>query len=282
MVKIAAIQTGGGSWDIAKNVERAVTQLREAVENGAKILCLPELFNLPYFCGTEDNKYFNLAETIPGPTTNVISQIAQETKTVIISPVFERVMNGEYYNSAAVIGPDGKVIGKYRKTHIPYINTKEITVKEKYYFKPGNLGFPVFDTPFGLRIGIQICYDRHFPEGQRILGLAGAELVFVPNCTWGFTQDVWEMQFRVMARTNLNYVCGINKVGMDADDPEGKQYYGTTLIADPKGQVISKAGGQKEEIVYADIDLQMLTEERIRWPVYRDRRPEFYGPLVEL
>ena len=278
MVKVAAVQIGGGYLDTSKNVERAVSRLREAAENGAKILCLPELFNNPYFCCEEDNKYFGLAETVPGPTTNAIARLARETRTVIIATIFEEAMKGEYYDTAVILGPDGEIIGKYRKMSIPYIYGKG-RGREKYYFKPGNLGFPVFGTPLGLRIGILICYDRHFPEAARALGLAGAEVVFVPTCTSGFTQDMWEIELRCMARTNVYYVCGVNKVGIDADGPPDRVHFGNSVIINPKGETISRAGDQ-EEVIYADVDLRMLEEERVNWPVYRDRRPDAYGSLV--
>lgn len=280
MIKIAAIQIGGACWDTTKNLEKTATWLRKAAQNEAQILCLPEMFNTPYFCWEEDNRHFSLAETIPGPTTNTISQLAQETRTFIICNIFEEVIKGEYYSTAAVLGPDGNIIGKYRKMSIPYRCGKG-GAKEKYYFRPGNMGFPVFDIPLGLCIGILICHDRHFPEGARVLALAGAEVVFVPTCSAGeINQRMWEYELLVMARQNLCYVCGVNKVGTDVDGPPDRQCYGNSLIVNPRGEIISRAGGEEEEIVYADIDLQVLEEERVNWQVYRDRRPEAYGPLV--
>lgn len=280
MVKIAGIQNGGACWDTAKNVDKTAKQLREAAKNGAKILCPPEMFNTPYFGCEEDAKYFTLAETIPGPTTEAIGQVARETQTVIVATIFEKVIKGEYYDTAAVIGTDGSIIGKYRKMSLPQVRGKG-RAKEKLYFKPGNLGFPVFDTPFGIRIGIQICYDRFFPEGARALGLAGADLVFVPTAAAGVTnQNVWESQMRVMARSNVYYVCGVNKVGVDLDATPDRFHFGESMIVNPKGEIISHASSDKEEIVYVEIDLAALEEERNSWFMYRDRRPDAYGSLV--
>lgn len=280
MVKIAAVQTGGGYQDTNKNVERIISRIQEAAEHGAKILCLPEMFNTLYFCYEENNEYFSLAETVPGPTINVIAKLARETKTVIIATIFEEAMKGEYYDTAVVLGPDGEIIGKYRKMSIPYLPGKG-RGKEKYYFKPGNLGFPVFSTPYGMRIGILICYDRHFPEAARVLGLGGAEVVFVPTCTMGFFQDFWEVELQVMARTNAYYVCAVNKVGVDVDGSPDRVHFGNSLVVNPKGETISRAGNREEEVIYADIDLRALEEERISWPAYRDRRPDAYESLVQ-
>jgi len=280
MVKIACIQIGGACWDTDKNVAKTVSWLSEAAQNGAKILCPPEMFNTPYFGCEEDPKYFSLAETIPGPTTEVISQLARKTQTVILATIFEKVIKGEYYDTTAVIGPDGSIIGKYRKMSLPQVRGKG-RAKEKFYFKPGNLGFPVFDTPFNVRIGVQICYDRSFPEGARAVGLSGADVVFVPTCAAGLlNQNVWESQMRVMARSNVYYVCGVNKVGSDDDATPDRVHFGDSMIVNPKGEILSRASSDAEEIIYADFDMKVIEEERNSWFMYRDRRPDAYGSLV--
>ena len=216
MVRIAGVQFVGHA-DKAVNIEIAERMVRQAAARGAQIACLPELFNTMYFCVETKPEYFDWAEPVPGPTTERMGALARELGIVLIAPVFEQAPDGRYFNCAAVLGPDGRMIGKYRKSSIPFMDvaqSSEPRGNEKFYFTPGDLGFPTFDTPFG-RIGILICYDRHFPEAARVLGLGGAEILFVPTATTRMTRYLWDVELRAHAIANVFYVCGVNKVGVD-------------------------------------------------------------------
>ena len=279
MVRIAGVQFVGHA-DKETNIRTALGMVRQAADRGARAICLPELFSTMYFCVERRREYFDWAEPIPGPTIERVAAVARETGTVIIAPIFERAADGRYFNAAAVVGPDGEVIGKYRKSSIPFMDrarSPEPRGDEKFYFTPGDLGFPTFPTPFG-RIGILICYDRHFPEGARVLGLGGAEIVFVPTATSRMTRYLWDLELRAHAVTNIYYVCGVNKVGAD-EGGSPDSFFGTSLIVDPSGKVIARAGDRHDETIYADIDLDTLAEMRRLWPMYRDRRPDAYGPI---
>lgn len=281
MVKIAGIQLHC-VYDRDANVRRAVELIEEAAGAGAQIVCLPELFHAIYFCTDENPTYFHWAEPIPGPTTERMAEAARRTRTVIVAPVFERAVTGEFYNAAAVLGPDGGLLGTYRKTHIPLLCRPKGDApggNEKFFFKPGNLGYPVFPTPVGIRIGLLICYDRHFPEAARALALGGADVVFVPTATAGSTQGVWELELRAHAAMNVYYVCGVNRVGVD-DGGSSRNHFGCSLVANPKGEVIARAEDKGEEIVLADVDPALVESQRIFWGFYRDRRPDLYGALV--
>ena len=281
MVRIAGVQLSG-HVDKAVNVDKATRMVREAADGGARIVCLPELFSTMYFCVERRPEYFDLAEAIPGPTTERIGALARETGTVIVCPIFERD-GATYYNAAAVIGPDGRVIGKYRKASIPFMDrarSREPRGDEKFYFAPGDLGFPTFDTPFA-RIGILICYDRHFPEAARVLGLGGAEIVFVPTNTTRMTRYLWDVELRAHAIANVYYVCGVNKVGVDVGG-SSRDHHGDSLIANPRGEVIAQASATEEGIVSADVDLSVIPELRALWGYYRDRRPDLYGPVADV
>ncbi|MBI2203147.1 MAG: acyltransferase [Candidatus Rokubacteria bacterium] len=279
MPKIAGVQLTG-HVDKAVNVDKATRMVRQAAEQGARIVCLPELFSTMYFCVERRPEYFDWAEPIPGPTTDRMGALARETETVLICPIFERD-GATYYNAAAVIGPDGRVIGKYRKSSIPFMDrarSREPRGDEKFYFTPGDLGFPTFDTPFA-RIGILICYDRHFPEAARVLGLGGAEIVFVPTNTTRMTRYLWDVELRAHAIANVYYVCGVNKVGVDAGG-SSRDHHGDSLICDPRGEVFAQASSTGEGIVMADVDLSVIPELRALWGYYRDRRPDLYGPVA--
>ena len=282
-MKIAAVQFEGHR-DKEVNIQKASQLIRQAAERGAKIICLPELFNTIYFCYDQDRENFQLAEPIPGPTTEKMAALAREIRSVLICPLFEKAMIGEYYNSAVVLGPNGEILGKYRKNHIPLLSRldpKERTGNEKFYFRPGNLGFPVFQTPFGVTIGILICYDRHFPEAARILALKGADILFVPTATpSGFTRYVWEIELKAHATDNVYYVCGVNKVGKDEGGSE-KVWFGTSLIVNPQGEVIAQGSDREEEVLSADIDLSLIEKIRTSWNFFRDRRPEIYRELIQ-
>jgi N-carbamoylputrescine amidase len=282
MVRIAAVQFGG-HIEKEVNVQTATRLIRQAAARDAQIICLPELFSTMYFCVEERQEYFDWAEPIPGPTITRMGELARETGAVLICPIFERTAEGTFFNSAAVVGPDGRVIGKYRKASIPFMDrarSSEPRGNEKFYFEPGDLGFPTFPTPFGARIGILICYDRHFPEAARALGLGGAEIVFVPTVTSAMTRYLWDLELRAHAVANIYYVCGVNKVGLDVGGST-RNHFGSSLIADPRGQIVAQAGDSHEEVITADLDLSVIPELRAMWGYYRDRRPDLYGALVE-
>ena len=281
MVRIAGVQFAG-NVDREINVRTAIRMVREAAGRGARIICLPELFNTMYFCVERRPEYFDWAEPIPGPTTDRMGAVARETGTVVIAPVFERAPDGRYFNAAAVLGPDGGVIGKYRKSSIPFMDvakSAEPRGDEKFYFTPGDLGFPTFPTPFG-RIGILICYDRHFPEAARVLGLGGAEIMFVPTNTTGMARYLWDVELRAHAIANIFYVCGVNKVGVDVGGST-RNHHGDSMIISPRGEILAQASDSKDDIAIADVDLSLLPQIRELWGYYRDRRPDKYGPVAE-
>jgi beta-ureidopropionase len=257
-------------------VSSAVAAIASAASQGAQVVCLQELFYGPYFCQVQDADYYSLTERIPdGPTTGLLREVARQHEVVLIAPMYEQEQPGVYYNTAAVIDADGSYLGMYRKTHLPQVKG----FWEKFYFRPGNLGYPVFDTAVG-RIGVYICYDRHFPEGWRALGLAGARIVFNPSATSrGLSQYLWRLEQPAAAVANEYYVGAINRVGVE---PLGdNDYYGQSYFADPRGQLVGEAASDtKPEVVVRDLDMDKLTEVRDLWQFYRDRRPDAYEPLV--
>ncbi len=280
MVKIAGVQFIGNA-DKETNIATAIRLIRQAAAQGAQVVCLPELFNTMYFCVETRREYFEWAETIPGPTIERMGAVARETGIVLVAPIFERTPEGRYFNTAAVLGPNGALVGKYRKSSIPFMDvgrSNEPRGNEKFYFEPGDLGFPVFDTPFG-RIGILICYDRHFPEGARVLGLGGAEIVFVPTATTFMTRYLWDLELRAHAVSNIYYVCGVNKVGIDVGG-SARNHFGNSMVINPRGEILAQAGDAHDDIALADVDLSVIPELRALWGYYRDRRPDAYGPLV--
>jgi beta-ureidopropionase len=281
MLRIAGIQFSG-HIDKAVNVATAVRLVRQAAVQGARIICLPELFNTMYFCVETRPDYFEWAEPVPGPTIERMADLARETQTVLIAPIFERTADGPFYNTAVVLGPQGDILGKYRKASIPFMDrsrSPEPRGNEKFYFQPGDLGFPTFATPFA-RIGILICYDRHFPEAARVLGLNGAEIVFVPTATTGMTRYLWDLELRAHAVANIYYVCGVNKVGVDVGG-SSRNHFGSSVIVNPRGEILAQASDSREEVLLGDLDLSVLPDLRALWAYYRDRRPDLYGPLVE-
>lgn len=276
VVRAALVQS---KWTGDKDsmVKAAEQSIRSAAEQGAQITCLQELFYGPYFCQVQDAEYYGYAERIPdGPTVTRMRELAAETRQVLVLPVYEEEQTGVYYNTAAVIDADGSYLGKYRKHHIPQVNG----FWEKFYFRPGNVGYPVFDTAVG-RIGVYICYDRHFPEGWRALGLAGAQIVFNPSATSrGLSEYLWKLEQPAAAVANEYYIGAINRVGVEplGDD----DFYGQSYFVDPRGQFVGDAASDKdEEIVVRDLDLDKLTEVRHLWQFYRDRRPDSYETLVQ-
>ena len=275
VVRAALVQatwTGDTESMVAKHEEHA----REAARRGAGIIGFQEVFNAPYFCQVQEPEHYRWAEPVPdGPTVTRMAQLARETGMVIVAPVFEVEQSGFYYNTAAVIDADGTYLGKYRKTHIPQVRG----FWEKFYFRPGNSGWPVFDTAVG-RIGVYICYDRHFPEGWRALGLAGAEIVFNPSATSrGLSRYLWQLEQPAAAVANEYFVGAINRVGVE--DLGDNDFYGTTYFVDPEAQYVGEVASDKEnELVVRDLDLAKLREVRDRWQFYRDRAPGAYTPLT--
>jgi len=276
IVKIGLIQA---KWegDVEAMIYKHEKMIGEAAAKGTQILCLQELFHLPYFPAEQDAKWYEYAEAIPGPLTNRMGKAAKKHNMVLIAPMYEKEMAGIYYNTCAIIDADGRVLGKYRKNHIPHLPD----FWEKFYFKPGNLGYPVFNTAYG-KIGAYICYERHFPEGARILGLNGAEIVFNPSATIAsLSKHLWELDQPALAVANGYFVATINRVGIEAPWNTGR-FHGSSYICNPKGEIIAKGSENKDEAIVADVDLDMIKEIRQLWQFYRDRRPETYNKLVEL
>jgi beta-ureidopropionase len=253
--------------------------IEQAAAQKVNVLCLQELFYGPYFCAEQDAKWYHLTEKIPdGPTTRLMCEVAKKHGMAMVVPIYEEEITGVYYNTAAVIGPDGKYLGKYRKHHIPHCAPG---FWEKFYFRPGNLGFPVFDTPWG-KIGVYICYDRHFPEGARALGLNGAEVVFNPSATVaGLSEYLWKLEQPAHAVANGYYVGAINRVGIEKPWATG-EFYGQSYFCTPRGKIIAEGPRDKDAVVVADLDLDMIQEVRNTWQFFRDRRPEAYGALTAL
>jgi len=250
--------------------------LEEAGKRGVQLLGLQELFNGPYFCPSQDPAWYDLAEPVPGPTTEALAAIARRHQMAMVVPVYEREQAGVYYNTAAVLDADGAYLGKYRKNHIPHTSG----FWEKFFFKPGNLGYPVFQTRYA-KIGVYICYDRHFPEGARALGLGGAEIVFNPSATVaGLSQYLWKLEQPAHAVANGYFMGCSNRVGTEAPWNLGK-FYGSSYFVDPRGRFLAEGSEDREELVVAELDLDVIEEVRRVWQFFRDRRPESYGHLVE-
>jgi beta-ureidopropionase len=258
-------------------VDKHLGYIAQAAQAGAQIVCLQEIFNGPYFCAEQDTRWYDVAEPVPdGPTVRLMREEARKRHIVLIVPVYEMEQQGIYYNTAAVIDRDGTYLGKYRKTHIPHVAPG---FWEKYYFRPGNLGYPVFDVGFA-RIGVYICYDRHFPEGARALGLNGAEIVFNPSATVaGLSEHLWKLEQPAHAVANGYYIAAINRVGVEAPWNIG-EFYGSSYFCNPRGQIVAQASRDKDEILTTDLDLDMIAEVRKTWQFFRDRRPDQYEPLV--
>ncbi len=257
--------------------EKHLPLIEEAGKRGTQILCLQEVFNGPYFCPSQDSKWCDLAEPIPNsPTVEKLSAYAKKYQMAMVIPIYEREMAGVYYNTAAVVDADGTYLGKYRKNHIPQTNG----FWEKYFFKPGNLGYPTFQTRYA-RIGVYICYDRHFPEGARLLGLNGAEIVFNPSATVaGLSQYLWKLEQPAHAVANGYFIAASNRVGTEAPWNIGK-FYGTSYFCDPRGQMLAVGSEDKDELVMAEMNLDMIEEVRRTWQFYRDRRPDTHENMVK-
>ena len=259
-------------------IEAHLPFIDDAGRQGVNLLCMQEVFTGPYFCPSQDVKWYGLTEKIPeGPTTRLMQEYAKKHHMVIVVPIYEEHMTGVYYNTAAVIDADGKYLGKYRKNHIPQVKG----FWEKFFFKPGNLGYPVFDTAYG-KVGVYICYDRHFPEGARCLGLAGAEIVFNPSATVaGLSEYLWDLEQPAHAVANGYFIAAINRVGKE--EPWGiGEFYGQSYVASPRGKILKRASRDRDELLVVDIDLDEVKEARDLWQFYRDRRPETYVPMTEI
>jgi N-carbamoylputrescine amidase len=274
--------------DAAENLSRAVEKICEAAKRGAQVVCMDELFHGQYFCRTENPDLFNLAESLPGPTTDLLTAVARDNKIAIVASLFERRAPGLYHNTCAVIDADGSFLGRYRKMHIP----DDPLYYEKFYFTPGDLGFPTFDTHCG-RIGVQICWDQWYPEGSRAVALGGAQVIFYPTsigwhpaekAEFGAAQlDAWKTIQRAHAIANGVYVAVVNRVGFEgggAAGDTGLEFWGNSFVADPFGQVVAEAAQDKEEILVVECDSSKSEETRRNWPFLRDRRVDAYQPIL--
>ena len=258
-------------------VQKHIPFIEDAGKQGVQILCLQEIFNTPYFCPGQDNAWYASAEPVPGPTTELMQDYAKKYNMVIIVPIYEKEQAGVLYNTAAVIDADGKYLGKYRKNHIPHTSG----FWEKYFFKPGNLGYPIFETKYA-KVGLYICYDRHFPDGARCLGLNGAEIVYNPSATVaGLSEYLWKLEQPAHAAANGYFMGCINRVGTEKPWNLG-EFYGTSYFVNPRGQIIAEASRDQDELLVSEFDLDMIDEVRSTWQFFRDRRPETYDKLVEL
>jgi beta-ureidopropionase len=261
------------------NIEKHLKFIDQAGREGVQILCMQEIFTGPYFCAEQSTRWYESVEQIPdGPTTKLMQEYARKYDMVIVVPIYEEETRGVYYNTAAVIDADGKYLGKYRKNHIPHCAPG---FWEKFYFKPGNLGYPVFKTKYA-DVGVYICYDRHFPEGARELGLNGAEIVFNPSATVaGLSEYLWKLEQPAHAVANAYFVGAINRVGTEAPWNIG-EFYGQSYFCDPRGKFLAEGSRDKDELITAVIDLDQIREVRNTWQFFRDRRPETYNGIVKL
>lgn len=259
------------------NLDNQMKFVEQAAAQGVQMLCFQEIFTTPYFCAEQQTRWYEAVEKIPdGPTVKLMQDVAKQHGMVLIVPIYEEEQTGIYYNSAAVIDADGTYLGKYRKTHIPHVAPG---FWEKFYFRPGNLGYPCFDTAFA-RIGVYICYDRHFPEGARCLGLNGAEIIFNPSATVaGLSEYLWKLEQPAHAVANGYFVGAINRVGTEAPWNIG-EFYGQSYFCDPRGQMLAVGTRDQDELIVADLDMDKIREVRNTWQFFRDRRPDAYGPIV--
>lgn len=268
MIKLAGIQTSC-SEEKERNIEKAVKLTQIAIEKGAQIICFQELFTTHWFPREMDQRYFSLAEKIDGFTITRMQKLAEAYEVVLICPIFE-IEEDSFYNSAIVIDADGEILGSYRKIHVPQIPLWE----ERYYFSPGNHGFPVFNTKFA-PIGVQICWDNFFPEGSRILALKGAKIIFSPTAAAFASQRKWETVISSNAITNGVYIFRVNRVGSE----EKQDFYGRSFCISPEGELLDKPTGMKDSIALIEIDLKNIDKARKEWPFFKDRRPEIYPEI---
>lgn len=259
-------------------IEAHIPLIEKAGEAGVQVLCFQEVFTQPYFCPSQDAKWYAAAEPIPdGHTTRLMQDYAKRFSMVIVVPIYEEEMTGVYYNTAAVIDADGGYLGKYRKSHIPHVGG----FWEKFFFKPGNSDWPVFETAY-CKLGVYICYDRHFPEGWRALALNGAEYIVNPSATVaGISEYLWELEQPASAAANGVFIGAVNRIGTEQPWNIGR-FYGSSYIVNPRGQIEAQASPDQDELLIHEIDLDMVREIRNNWQFFRDRRPELYDPLIEL
>jgi beta-ureidopropionase len=275
----AALTQVAWTGDKSSMIDLHEQYAREAADRGAQVICFQELFYGPYFGIVQDQKYYEYTESIPGPTIERFQAVAKELGLVMVLPIYEVANEGEYYNTAAVVDADGTLLGRYRKHHIP--NLPQFW--EKFYFRPGNLGYPVFHTAVG-RVGVYICYDRHFPEGWRELGLNNAQIVFNPSATKpGLSNRLWEIEQPAAAANNQYFIGANNRVGMETDEfgEEAVRFYGSSYFVGPRGTYVGDIASQDDnELIIRDLDLTELTKARNDWQFYRDRRPESYDRIT--
>jgi N-carbamoylputrescine amidase len=274
------------SNDSKENMDKAIQRIREAANQGAQIVCLPELFLTPYFCKTHDIALFDLAEPIPGPSTEKLSTVAKEAGVVIVASLFERRVNGVTHNTAVVLDADGSMLGVYRKMHIPH----DPLYFEKYYFRPGDLGFKIFKTKFG-KVGTLVCWDQWFPEGARLTALKGAEILFYPTAIgwhpkekaeFGKSQhDAWETIQRSHSIANGIYVGAVNRVGLEPSKEGGLEFWGASFVSDPFGIVLKRGSHSEEELIIVPCKRDRMEDVRRNWPFFRDRRTDAYGDILE-
>jgi beta-ureidopropionase len=280
LIQAANVAPPDASLEATKKamMDKHLAYIEQAARAGAEICCLQEIFYGPYFCAEQTTRWYDFTEPIPGgPTIQLMQDVARRHHMAIIVPIYEIEQEGLYYNTAAVIDNEGRYLGKYRKTHIPHVAPG---FWEKFYFRPGNLGYPVFDLGF-VKIGLYICYDRHFPEGARALGLNGAEIVFNPSATVaGLSEHLWKLEQPAHAVANGYFIGAINRVGVEAPWNIG-EFYGSSYFCNPRGQIIAQAARDKDEVLTADLDLDQIAEVRKTWQFFRDRRPDMYQALVK-
>ena len=269
------------TWTGSKQsmIDKHIGYLEKAAEQGVQVICFQELFFGPYFAVVQEQKYYDYAEPIPGPTTSTFVELAKKHHMVVILPIYEEEMPGVFYNTVVVIDADGTIAGTYRKSHIPHVPY----FWEKFYFRPGNTGFKAWDTAVG-KVGVCICYDRHFPESWRLLGLAGAEIVFNPNASApGLSNRLWELEQNTAAGANGYFVLVPNRIGAEVDEfgENAVKFYGSSFVSDPRGNYVGAVGSDTDEqMLVRDLNMDMIEETRRDWQFYRDRRPDLYGPIV--
>ncbi|MFH0888406.1 MAG: nitrilase-related carbon-nitrogen hydrolase [Planctomycetota bacterium] len=258
-------------------IDKHLKLIKQAADKKVNVLCLQEIFYGPYFAAEQNPRWYQLAEKVPqGPTITLMRKLAKKYNMAMVVPIYEEEQTGEYYNTAVIIDADGRYLGKYRKNHLPHCFPG---FWEKFYFRPGNLGYPVFQTKYA-KIGVVLCYDRHFPEGPRILGINGAQIVFNPNATvTGLSAHIWKLEMPAHAAFNQYFVGVINRVGKEYWNTG--DFYGTSYFANPKGKIIAEASQHKDEVLISDFDLDFIREVRDNWQFYRDRRPEAYIEILK-
>jgi len=281
LIQASSTHSGDEDLSVIKKamIDKHMAMIEDAAEKGVQVMCLQEIFYGPYFCAEQNTRWYETTEQIPdGPTTQLMCETAKRLGMVMVIPIYEMDLPGVYYNTAAVIDADGKYLGKYRKHHIPHCHPG---FWEKFYFTPGNLGYPVFETAVG-KVGVYICYDRHFPEGARALGLNGAEIVFNPSATVaGKSEYLWKLEQPAHAVANQYFVGAINRVGVEKPWEFG-EFYGQSYFCSPRGEMLSVGSRDQDELVIADMDLDDIQEVRNAWQFFRDRRPDSYDRLLEL